>query len=97
MNKYLVLSASVLAVILIFAAFGGNPFDDYDYTGIVHDIRASSSGYVFYFDSSEGESFKCFFREEVSELGSYGVSGSFSDDGSIFFVGSAECLDARRL
>ena len=97
MNKYLVLSVAVLAVILMFAAFEGNPFDDYDYTGIVYDVRTSSSGYVFYLDSSEGESFKCFFRDEVSELGHYGVSGSFSDDGSIFFVGSADCLDARRL
>ncbi|MBO4569321.1 MAG: hypothetical protein J5674_05150 [Candidatus Methanomethylophilaceae archaeon] len=97
MNKYLVLSVSVLAVAAVIAIFEDNPLRDYDYTGIVHDVRPTSSGYVFIIDTSVGGCFKCYSSKEVSELGHYGVSGEFSDDGSIFFTSTVKCLDVRRL
>jgi hypothetical protein len=97
MNKYLVLSVSVLAVAALIVVFEDNPFEDYDYTGIVHEVKPTSSGFVFLFDASTGESFKCYSSKEVSELGYYGVSGEFSDDGSIFFTNGVKLLDVRRL
>ena len=93
MNKYLLLGMSVIGVVLMFAVFTGNPMDDFDHTGIVHDVRATSSGYTFIMDSSGGDVFKCFYRDEVEELCHYGISGNFSSDNSIFFVSAAKCFD----
>ena len=67
---------------------------EFDQRGIAHDVKESSSGYTFYLDCSDGTSMKCFSRKKISELGHYGVSGSFSDDRSIFFVSDIMLLDS---
>ncbi len=93
LNRYVVLAVAVVAVVALFLVFSGNPLMDFDERGIVHDVKRTSNGYTFQMDCSDGTFMKCFSREGVSELGHYGVSGSFSEDGSIFFVSSLVLLD----
>ncbi len=93
MNRYIVLAVAVVAVVAMFLAFSGNPLMEFDERGIAHDVKRTSIGYTFLMDCSDGTSMKCFSREPVSNLGHYGVSGSFSDDGTIFFVSSILLLD----
>ncbi len=92
-NKYVTLGMAVVVLAGLFLVFSDEGIGEYDHTGIVHDIRSSSSGYTFYIDMSDGSSLKCFSRSEPSELGYYGISGDLSDDGSIFFVSDMVCFD----
>ncbi len=93
MNRYVVLAVAVVAVSALFLVFIDNPMMDFDQRGIVHDVKRTSNGYTFQMDCSDGTFMKCFSKESVSDLGHYGVSGSFSDDGSIFFVSSIHLFD----
>ena len=92
-RKYAIIGFSVVLVTMLFLSFSGDVEDDgYDMTGIVHDVKKSDSGFVFYLDTVD-ETFRCFDEACPVELGFYGVRGSFSDDGSIFFIESISCLD----
>lgn len=76
-----------------YAYFADEDNVEYDYSGIVHDISTSASGYTFYIDVSEGE-MKCYYPEKPEEYGHYRIKGTLSNDGSIFFVSVMQCLDA---
>ncbi len=94
LNKYIILAVAVVAVVALFLVFSGNPLMDFDQRGIAHDVKRTSNGYTFQFDCSDGTFMKCFSKESVEDLGHYGISGSMSEDGSIFFVSSLVLLDA---
>ena len=84
-RNYLLIS-SVVCIVLLFSYFQDPPSQvEGGYSGIVHDIRESSSGYTFQLDTSNG-TFRCFHSTCPVELGYYRVDGEFSDDGSILFV-----------
>ncbi len=89
-RKYLLMAAFALSVILLFAYFSDERNIEYQYSGIVHDVKASSNGYIFYIDTVE-ESIRCYCEECPENQGYYAVRGSFSDDRGIFFV--KDCLD----
>ena len=84
---------AVVVLAGLFLVFSDDDMMEFDHTGIVHDISASSSGYTFQIDMSDGSSMKCFSRSEPVELGYYGIIGNLSDDGSIFFVSNIVSLD----
>lgn len=54
--------------------------------GSVSSLYESSNGFVFIFDSSEGETFKCFSKQKPDMGTVIGIDGDFSDDGGIFYV-----------
>lgn len=84
-RNYLLIS-SVVCIVLLFSYFHDPPSQvEGGYSGIVHGIRESSSGYTFQLDTSDG-TFRCFHSTCPVELGYYRVDGEFSDDGSILFV-----------
>lgn len=85
----------MVLVILVFALFSDSDDQKCDLEGIVHDVSSSSSGFIFYIDT-EDSVIRCFFREMPESMGWYGISGSFSDDGSIFFVDGMKHLDPER-
>lgn len=85
-KKYVAVGFAMILIAILFLSFSeGVDENEYDMTGIAHDIRSSSSGFTFHLDTVDG-SIRCYFKESPTNLGYYGVKGSFSDDGSIFFV-----------
>lgn len=92
-RKYAVVGFSIVLIAVLFLSFSEDMVnDEYDMTGIVHDVKKSDAGFVFYIDTVDG-TYRCFDDARPIELGFYGVNGSFSDDGSIFFIESMSCLD----
>ena len=65
---------------------------EYDHSGIVHDISASKNGYTFSIQTND-ESIRCYYPSEPVDLGLYKIRGSFSDDGTIFFVSKMYLCD----
>ena len=93
LNRYIVLALAVVAVAAMLLVFSGNPLMEFDQGGIVHDVRKTSNGYTFQMDCSDGTSMRCFSKDQVVDLGHYGVSGLFSEDRSIFFVSTIFLFD----
>lgn len=93
MSRYTVLGISIIMVAGIFVFFTDTDNLDFDYTGIVSDVKEGSSGYTFHLNMSNGESIRCFSTEEPVDLGYYAVIGDFSDDGNILFTKVLRNLD----
>lgn len=85
MNRYILIGLSVLALISLFAFFSDESNADYNYSGIVHDVKQSSNGFLFYLDTGS-EDLRCYCSEQPMDLGYYAVRGSFSQDNKIFFA-----------
>ncbi len=79
----------------LFVYFSDEEHFDYDLTGIVDDVRTSSSGYTFTVHSYESE-IRCFSKERPETLGYYAIRGNLSNDGSIFFVERMMNIDINR-
>lgn len=75
----------ILVALTMSVFVGGEDRLEPDYTGVVSDIKESTSGYVFYLNTYN-DRIRCYCSSCPSDLGYYGVTGSFSDDGNIFFV-----------
>jgi hypothetical protein len=84
-RRYALIALSVLAFMLLFAYFSDERNMDFQFSGVVHDVKTSSNGYIFYIDTAD-ESIRCYSSECPDDLGYYAVRGTFSDDGGIFFV-----------
>jgi hypothetical protein len=97
LKMYMVLGLSIIAAIALFASFDWDDPSDYDASGIVHDVKETGNGYVFELFTVQGFDIRCFFSSEPSDLGHYGLIGSSSSDGSIFFVFSMEDFDGAGL
>lgn len=95
-KRYVATGTAVVLVVLTLLLFSGGSMEpEPDLTGIVQDIRESSSGYTFTLGTWDGE-VRCFCREMPEELSYVGVTGSMSDDGSIFFIEHMVNLDTGR-
>lgn len=91
-DRYVVVGLSVVLVIGIFLSFSESEPES-DYTGIVHDVSETKSGYMFELLVDGRDDIRCFSYIRPFELGYYGVTGSLSDDGSLFFVSNLDLLD----
>lgn len=69
----------------LFVFFNDSDNVNFDEEGIIHDVRTSKNGFIFYIDTGD-LSIRCFSKEKPEEYGYYGLIGSYSDDGGIFFV-----------
>lgn len=95
-KKYIATGTAVVLVVLTLAIFSGDSMGpEPDLTGIVSDVRESSSGYTFTLGTYDGE-VRCFSREMPRELSYVGVIGSMSDDGSMFFIERMIDMDGIR-
>ncbi len=90
-HGYVTIAVCIVVVAAIFVTFSDE--DSFDCTGIVYDIDQTSSGFMFLLQTSSGIHQKCFSYTEPVHLGYYGLNGSFSEDGSIFFVSKMIDLD----
>ena len=59
---------------------------DNSVTGIVSDVRTTENGSTFTLTDTKGQTMRCFYRGAVEEGDMCTISGSYSDDGNIFFV-----------
>lgn len=92
-DRYVIVGLSVVLVIGIFLAFSDSEPEP-DHTGIVHDVSETRSGYVFELLIDGRSDLRCFSRDRPLEFGYYSVSGSLSNDGSMFFVSDISLLDS---
>ncbi len=94
-KRYAAVGLAIVLVAVLFITFSEDEGDeDYDMTGIVHDIRGSTNGFTFYIDTIDSQ-IRCFSRLSPVDLGYYGLKGSFSEDGSIFFVEMLTSLEGH--
>ncbi len=85
-RRYVAAGSAVIAVILLFVMFTGGEYRmDPEFTGIASDVKETSNGFTFDLNTVDGP-VRCFFIERPDDLGYYGVKGSFSSDGSMYFV-----------
>ena len=92
-HGYAIAGIAVILVIAMFVVFSEDIQDvQYEYTGIASDVKEGSSGYTFQLNTKDG-TMKCFTRDPVLDEGYYGITGSFSSDGSIFFIEELALLD----
>ena len=97
MSRYTVLGLSILVISGMFVFFTDIDNLDYDYTGIVSDVRESENGFTFHLHTSGRDDIRCFSTIEPVELGYYAIIGDFSDDGNILFVSVMRNLDVEPL
>jgi hypothetical protein len=98
-DRYSLLCISVSAMILI-AAFVNEEEpgkEDKDMVGVVYDIKTTQSGYSFSFEDAQGDKMRCFARTMPAEFETYAIKGSFSDDGSMFFISSMQTVPQNGL
>ena len=74
-----------MSFILLFSYFSDERNADYQLTGVVHDVKSSTNGFLFYIDTAD-DTIRCFSSDRPEDLGLYSLRGSFSDDRGIFFV-----------
>ena len=89
-DKYFLLCTAVAFVLVVSFVFLGDESSS-GRVGIAHDSKQTSSGYTFVFDQDDGSSISCFSRSLPQE-GLCEIRGSWSDDGSMFFVSSLNVL-----
>ncbi len=87
---------SIIFLLGLFLFFSDEDNLDYDYKGIVHDIKYTSNGYVFYLDY-EDRSIFCYYNEKPDDLGYYSIYGNESSDGSIFFIDGMKKMDKLKM
>jgi hypothetical protein len=93
-DRYSLLCFSVALMIMMTLFLETEEVGEEKRIGVVYDVDASQSGYVFYFEDSYGERMRCFVRAEPAEFGVYAIKGSFSDDGGLFFVNKMEPIES---
>lgn len=93
-NKYFVLGASVILILCFYLSESESEDDDFDHIGVVGNVyETSSGGFSFVFQDIYGSEFRCYSYDEPTELGLYGLNGSLSSDGNMFFVSSMVLFD----
>ena len=93
-SRYVIIGVSVIMVLSVFVTFSDQE-SGMDYTGIAHDVTQTKSGYVFELLVDGRYDLRCFAHTSPIDLGYYGVTGSMSDDDSIFFASDIHYLDSR--
>ena len=64
--------------------------------GFASDVQPSSNGFTFNFEDSDDNVFRCFSSSNIRE-GVCKIKGSFSSNGSMFFVESIEYVEMDRV
>ena len=89
-DKYLLLCLTVSIVLIASSVVKENDVDGM--IGTISDISETPNGFVFYLDTSNGTSQKCFCKEHPNVDSVYLINGKMSDDGTILFISSMSVL-----
>ncbi len=87
-NKYLLITLFCSVVLILFSFIPWDSDSDEVIVGYVSDLSETNNGYVFTFTEDNGELIHCFSKTRFELYQIYEISGSFSNDKSIFFVTS---------
>ncbi len=87
-DKYLLIAVLCSVVLIIFSFVPSDEDDEDCMTGIVSNVKESSNGYIFDFMDENGDQIRCFSKQILNSDSVYEISGSFSDDKTIFFISS---------
>lgn len=90
-DKYFILCIAT-AFIILSSTFFVAADDPRSMIGMVSEVDESENGFVFVFDDSSGERVRCFTRDRPEKGAAYEISGDWSDDGTMVFVGSMKKL-----
>lgn len=93
-KRYVYAVIAVIAIVSMMVLFSDES-GSMDCSGIVSDVKKTTNGCTFELITSNG-SIKCYSAMIPSELGYYGIRGSFSSDNSVFFVESIRRLNRWR-
>ena len=55
-------------------------------SGIVSDVKGTENGNTFTLTDTKGREIRCFYRGTVTEGDVCTISGTYSDDGNMFFI-----------
>jgi len=55
-------------------------------SGIVSDVKITENGNTFTLTDTKGQEIRCFYRGAVTDGDVCTISGTYSDDGNIFFI-----------
>ncbi|MDR0508659.1 MAG: hypothetical protein LBG63_02370 [Candidatus Methanoplasma sp.] len=91
-DHYSLLCFSIAFIILLTVFISAEEPEDKEIIGVVYDIRTTQNGYTFSIEDTNGETIRCFFRNELSEYGIYSIEGTFSEDRSMLFVNSVRTV-----
>ena len=84
MNRYSALALILISVMILFVVFDIGD-DDTEITGYAKDIRQKDTGTTFVIIDADGNETKAFSSFEIDDS-LHIFKGSYSKDGSIFFV-----------
>ncbi len=87
-NKYLLIAVLCSFTLIVFSFIPWNSESDDVMIGYPSEIKETGSGFVFEFSTDDGNSIHCFSKTRIEPYLIYEVSGSYSNDKSIFFVTS---------
>lgn len=90
-DRYFILCA-MAALILLNSTFFVTADDQNGMMGIVSEVDESENGFVFVFDDSSGKRVRCFTRDRPEKGAVYEISGDWSDDKTMLFIGSMKKL-----
>ena len=89
-NDRYVLAATALILLfsLIYMIGPGTEADENNgqMYGVASDVKAGENGNTFTFTDQNGEPIRCFYRGTVNEGDMCVITGSYSNDGNMFFV-----------
>jgi hypothetical protein len=57
-------------------------------SGMISDVKETDNGNTFTFTDTKGNEMRCFYRGTVTNGDVCTISGTYSDDGNIFFISS---------
>lgn len=85
-DRYSLLCFSVASILVLTVLVTDDKDDNENMIGIIHDISVTKNGYTFFLEDVSGKNIRCFTRSEPVNLSVCSVTGSYSDDGGIFFI-----------
>ena len=85
-DRYVLAGLAVIMFIAVVCVTVPQSDDDGSLSGIVSDVKATENGNTFTFTDSKGREMRCFYRGTVEEGDVCTITGTYSDDGNIFFI-----------
>lgn len=85
-DKYILASLALILIIASVCIFIDDNDEDITTVGIISNVKETENGNTFILTDSKGISIRCFFNMSVKDGMICSVTGSFSKDGTMFFV-----------
>lgn len=85
-DKYILASVTMIIIIAAVYILADDQDDDVNIVGVVSDVKKTENGNTFILTDTNGSSIRCFSRTAVDDGAVCSITGSYSDDRTMFFV-----------